>query len=129
MNTKTPQFATLRATIAALTCRNWAIEGFSRIVIATSDASVAEGITVSIKDWLQQGWFVRGQPATPVLNIDLWWTLMEAVQNCGRYGLTLYFCETDGEWNETARLYAAAAAQRTCTSILQKGEGSWPSIR
>ncbi|KAJ5641860.1 hypothetical protein N7490_005860 [Penicillium lividum] len=90
MNTKTPQCATLRAIIVALTCRNWAIEGFSRIVIATSDASVVEGITVSIKEWLQHGWFV-GQPATPVHDIDLWWTLMEAVQNCGRYGLKLSF--------------------------------------
>ncbi|KAJ6103794.1 hypothetical protein N7486_004016 [Penicillium sp. IBT 16267x] len=104
-NVKTAQCASIRAAIAALQCRNWAAEGFERIIIATSDASVVEGITHLMRGWMRDDWCYQYSDV-PVGNVDMWYCLMKTIHEAEKKGCTVYFWATNGSWNKKAKQHA-----------------------
>ncbi|KAK1752201.1 ribonuclease H1 [Echria macrotheca] len=101
--------AELRAVIAALRYRNWPGEGIRTLVIATDSAYVVEGATTWARGWIQNGWMTQ---AGPVLNRDLWETLLGEVERFFVRGMTIKFWRIPRAWNAVADAAAKAAAQR-----------------
>ncbi|KAJ5655327.1 hypothetical protein N7507_007277 [Penicillium longicatenatum] len=109
-NTKTAQCASIRAAIAALQCRDWAAEGFERIIIATSDPSVVEGITSLMRGWMRDDWCYR-YTDIPVEDEDLWMSLMKTIHRTEEKGCTVLFWATNGCWNKRAMKHANSACK------------------
>ncbi|KAJ5459184.1 hypothetical protein N7530_011128 [Penicillium desertorum] len=51
--------AQIRAVVAALRYRDWAADGFSRLIIATDSDYVVDGITREAHEWTQFNWITR----------------------------------------------------------------------
>ncbi|KXG45591.1 uncharacterized protein PGRI_033580 [Penicillium griseofulvum] len=107
-HTLTNNRAELRAVIAALRYRDWAAEGFTRLVIATDSEYVVYGITSWIWEWLTWSWVTTA--GEPVRNRDLWECLLGEVEMWQERGLTVQFWRIPREWNTKADRHARAAA-------------------
>lgn len=75
--TTTPFRASLRCVIAALEYIPWAAEGFSKLVIATSEEWLIRGIVYDIHEWRSNEWRLTrktslGLPGDDVPDKDLW---------------------------------------------------------
>ncbi|KAJ5890058.1 ribonuclease H-like protein [Penicillium tannophilum] len=125
-NTRSARCASIRAAIAAIQCRNWAAEGFQRLIIATSDVSVVDGITSLMRGWIRDGWCYR-YTDVPVEDEDLWWCLMYTIHAAEKKGCTVYFWATNGCWNKMAIKHAGAASEMIVKKAYEKV--SLPSLR
>lgn len=100
--------AELRASIAALRLCGWRAEGFSRLVIATDSAYVADGATTWSQSWTCNGWITSG--GAPVQNRDLWELLLDEIALWSRLGLLVLFWKIPRELNHEADAAAKAAS-------------------
>ncbi|KAJ5158946.1 uncharacterized protein N7500_008597 [Penicillium coprophilum] len=107
-HTRTNNRAELRAVIGALRYRDWAAEGFTRLVIACDSEYVVEGITSWIWDWLRWNWITTA--GEPVRNRDLWECLLGEVEMWHDRGLTVQFWRIPRELNTKADRHAKSAA-------------------
>ena len=125
-NTRTARCASIRAAIAAIQCRDWAAEGFQRLIIATSDVSVVDGITSLMRGWIRDGWCYR-YTDIPVEDEDMWWCLMETIHAAERKGCTVSFWATNGCWNKMTMKHAGVASEMIVKKTYEKI--SLPSLR
>lgn len=68
--------AEMIAVLAAIRCRNWKAEGFSRLVIGTDSEWIVKGATMYVRKWQSKNW--RTASGEPVKNRDLWQELSES---------------------------------------------------
>ena len=102
--------AELLGAITALKVRNWAREGFSRVVIASDSAYLVNGICAWVFTWMNRDWTTaRGEC---VKNIDLWEDLMAAVERLEARGIEVLFWLVSREMNEIADACAKQGAVR-----------------
>ena len=106
-NPQTSNRAELRAVLASLTLRNWAGEGFSRIVLACDSEYVVKGISDWIFEWRKNGW--KTTAGSPVVNQDLWKILEGKLRGMEKSGMLVQFWKIPREWNEADK-YAKAGA-------------------
>lgn len=107
--------AELRAAIAALECREWSGEGWSKVVIATDSAYVVEGITYWVLKWREQDF--QTKPGKPVKNRDLWERLLQLVnEHCYR-SVLVCFMRIPRHCNEEADKFAKEAAKVSARSV------------
>ncbi|KAJ9489096.1 hypothetical protein VN97_g4195 [Penicillium thymicola] len=100
--------AHIRAVIAALRYKDWAAEGFSRLIIATDSDYLVEGITGLIREWLHWGWVsITGEP---IRNRDLWECLLGEVEILEEKGISVQFWRIPKELNAKADRHAHHAA-------------------
>ncbi|KGO74129.1 hypothetical protein PITC_021870 [Penicillium italicum] len=100
--------AQIRAAIAALRYRDWAADGFSRLIIATDSEHLVEGITTSIREWLHWNWITRA--GEPIRNRDLWECLLGEVELWEESGMSVQFWQIPKESNTKADRHARHAA-------------------
>lgn len=105
---QTSNRAELRAVIAALRYKDWTIDGFHTIVIATDSEYTAEGSTNWIRNWLTNGWTRNGGP--DVMNKDLWEALLGEVERCKDRGLAVQLWKIPRSLNADADKAAKDAA-------------------
>ncbi|KAK7753397.1 hypothetical protein SLS62_004687 [Diatrype stigma] len=104
--------AELRAVIAALQFRQWASEGWDRIVVATDSRYVFKGATEWLRKWASRKFLASGSSSKPVANIDLWLALSEALGNYAEAGCEVSFWKVPRLANNRADVAAKAAAER-----------------
>ncbi|KAF2422611.1 ribonuclease H-like protein [Tothia fuscella] len=81
--------AEMWAVLAALRCKEWELEGFNNLVIASDSEYLVKGITEWIRDWARNGWYTSD--GSYVKNVDLWKTILEEVNICKQHGLDVSF--------------------------------------
>lgn len=76
---QTADRAQLRATLVALGSRNWYMEGFTTIIVATDSEYVVRGISGGMAVWKEDEWKTTtlGGKLVEIANRDMW----EAVEN------------------------------------------------
>ncbi|CRL19653.1 Polynucleotidyl transferase, ribonuclease H fold [Penicillium camemberti] len=100
--------AHIRAVIAALRYKDWAADGFSRLVIATDSDYLVEGITDLIREWLHSDWVSTS--GEPIKNRDLWERLLGEVEILEEKGISVQFWRIPKELNVKADRHAKHAA-------------------
>ncbi|KAJ5938677.1 ribonuclease H-like protein [Penicillium verhagenii] len=120
-NSKSTTNAAVRATIGFLQSRDWSREGFDRLVIASSNESLVEGITVNMRHWVRNGWFKRDTDI-PIKDVELWELLFDEIQTYDTRGLTITFWHINGGWSQETLAHAELAAEMDAPE-------SWKRIR
>jgi ribonuclease HI len=105
---QTSNRAELRAVLAALRFRKWAVEVHREIVIATDSEYVVAGITDWVKKWIRKGWVSSDNK--PVKNQDLWEAVLGEVERFYEMGTTIKFWKIPRGDNKIADRAAKAAA-------------------
>ncbi|CAP93273.1 hypothetical protein E8E15_005116 [Penicillium rubens] len=100
--------AQVRAVVAALRYRDWAADGFSRLIIATDSDYVVDGITRDAHEWTQFNWTTRA--GEPIRNRDLWECLLGEVEMWAERGMSIQFWRVPRELNMKADRHAKEAA-------------------
>lgn len=109
MYPQTSNRAELRAVIAALRYRNWAVESFNSIVIATDSDYVTEGVTRWVRRWLQNGW--RTRTGDQVENVDLWQCLLGDAERLWDSAIQVLFWKITRNLNQDADELARRATR------------------
>lgn len=86
---QTSNRAELRATIVALTLRQWPDEGFATVVLACDKEYVVTGVCDWMQKWRQNRW--KTSKGTEVANRDLWEELIGHLEGWDRKGLLVQF--------------------------------------
>lgn len=106
---QTSNRAELRAVIAFLQMRAWEEGGAYRIVIATDSASVVDGVSKQLEQWVAHQWKTkRGQT---VSDRDLWIVLKQELDSAKEVGLEILFWWIPREWNSRADKLAKEGAE------------------
>ncbi|KAH6646102.1 ribonuclease H-like domain-containing protein [Truncatella angustata] len=100
--------AELRAVIAALRFRDWDVEGYYTIIIATDSAYVVQGCCKWVKTWIRHGWKTNAR--ADVKNRDLWEMLLGEVERWHDKDVAIQFWKIPREWNDVADAAAKRAA-------------------
>ncbi|KAJ5799351.1 uncharacterized protein N7518_001419 [Penicillium psychrosexuale] len=98
-HTLTKDRAQIRAVIAALRYRDWAMDGFSRLIIATDSKYVVDGIMREL------GYTCWG----PIRNRDLWECLLGEVEMWEERGMSVQFWRVPRTSNMKADRHAKTA--------------------
>ena len=96
----TPARAELRSAIMALQLRDWAAEGFQRIVIGTNSDYVMRGASEHLRKWQQRQWRTRERKS--VKNKDLWEILLHGLEKWEKFGVSVQFLLVRREQNAQA---------------------------
>ncbi|KAL2116118.1 hypothetical protein VTJ04DRAFT_10373 [Mycothermus thermophilus] len=104
---QTSNRAELRAVLAALRCRTWAVEIHHEIIVATDSEYVVAGITDWVKKWIKNGWVSSDNK--PVKNRDLWEAVLGEVERFDELGTTIKFWKISRGDNKIADRFAKAA--------------------
>ncbi|KAI0055358.1 hypothetical protein BV25DRAFT_1774738, partial [Artomyces pyxidatus] len=92
--------AELCAALSALRRCEWYIDGFTRVVVATSSHYTVDGIAERVWKWEQKG--CRTAAGKPVQNRDLWEALSDEVKRLEGRGIRALFWLIPRQWNEAA---------------------------
>lgn len=111
---ETSNRAELRAVLGALRLREWKIEGFKKLVLATDSSYVVDGATAWCRTWRGNGW--RTQARQEVKNKDLWEMLLGEVEDYKAVGIDILFWHIPRELNTLADEGAKEAAATRLTS-------------
>lgn len=106
---QTSDRAELRAVLAALRYRDWLVEDFHTVVIATDSEYVVCGSTEWVKKWMEKGWVHDGN--RPVKDRDLWEAILGEVERLQCLGKTVKFWKIPRKWNRVADAASRAAAK------------------
>ncbi|KAI5307365.1 hypothetical protein KEM56_006035 [Ascosphaera pollenicola] len=105
--------AALRAVIGALRYRKWNQDKINAMVIATDLDYVVEGATNWIRNWIDNGWQVKG--GDDVKNQDLWKCLLKEFEHWANHGVKVEFLlvtkDMESEMLVRAKNAASAAQQ------------------
>lgn len=132
--------AEMIAVLAAIRCRNWRAEGFSRVVIGTDSEWVVKGATLRVRKWQSRNWRLSNNQ--PVQNQDLWKELGEAqtveffkinnvaehigtvwnIEANRHYGVEILFWRLDRSFNQVADAAAKGAINDMASLIQDFGE-------
>ena len=101
--------AELRAIVGALRYRNWASEGFTTLVLATTSDYIVRGATEWIRAWLQRGWS-KGNGEL-VSNMDMWQVFLGEVERWHEYGVKIQLWKIPRKCNTETHRLAKEGAQ------------------
>ncbi|KZZ88771.1 Ribonuclease H-like protein [Moelleriella libera RCEF 2490] len=97
---QTSNRAELRAVLGALRLRDWAKDGFKRLIVATDSRYVVQGGTDWIQRWLENGW--KTHTGAEVKNRDMWELLLGEAERYARANLEIQFWQVSRDLNKLA---------------------------
>lgn len=113
--TQTASCASIRAVIGALQYRKWPEEvaGYNKIIIATHDENLVDGIVHRVEKWKADGWITKAwktRPGKPLKNSDMWEMLATGLEMYKERGVTVEFWKIEKAQNSLA----AEEAKKVC---------------